>query len=76
MWRPMPRIVALLGAHIIKIKLTDHLMQPEAKKVYDKEKIDISDLTARVLHRVSQLQWPPHHRVFGRCGQGRRRGVR
>ncbi|WP_149142944.1 class I fructose-bisphosphate aldolase [Gemmobacter caeruleus] len=46
-------IAALLGAHIIKIKLsTDHLMQPEAKKVYDKEKIDISDLTARVRHCV------------------------
>ena len=46
-------IAALLGAHIIKIKLsTDHIMQPEAKKVYDKEKIDISTLSARVRHCV------------------------
>lgn len=46
-------IAALLGAHIIKIKLsTDHIMQPEAKKVYDKEQIDISTLSARVKHCV------------------------
>lgn len=46
-------IAALLGAHVIKIKLsTDHLMQPEAQKVYDKESIDIADLTARVKHCV------------------------
>jgi class I fructose-bisphosphate aldolase len=46
-------IAALLGAHIIKIKLsTDHLMQDEAKKVYDKQAIDISTLTARVKHCV------------------------
>ncbi len=42
-------IAALLGAHIIKVKLsTDHLMLPEAKKVYEDEKIDISTQAARV----------------------------
>jgi fructose-bisphosphate aldolase, class I len=46
-------IAALLGAHIIKIKLsTDHLMLPEAKKVYEAEKINISDMAARVKHCV------------------------
>lgn len=46
-------IAALLGAHIIKIKLsTDHLMQAEAKKVYDKQQIDIATLAARVRHCV------------------------
>ena len=43
------QIAALLGAHIIKIKLsTDHLMLGEAKKVYEAEKIDISTQAARV----------------------------
>lgn len=46
-------IAAMLGAHIIKVKLsTDHLEQPEAKKVYEKEKIDISTQAARVRHVV------------------------
>lgn len=45
------QIAALLGAHIIKIKLsTDHLMLAEAKKVYENEKIDIATQTARVRH--------------------------
>lgn len=45
------QIAALLGAHIIKIKLsTDHLELPEAKKVYEKEKIDVSTQAARVAH--------------------------
>ena len=45
------QIAALLGAHIIKIKLsTDHLMLPEAKKVYEAEKIDIKTQAARVRH--------------------------
>jgi class I fructose-bisphosphate aldolase len=45
------QIAALLGAHIIKIKLsTDHLMLPEAKKVYEAEGIDIATQTARVRH--------------------------
>ena len=45
------QIAALLGAHIIKIKLsTDHLMQPEAKKVYEAQKIDVASQAARVRH--------------------------
>jgi fructose-bisphosphate aldolase, class I len=45
------QIAALLGAHIIKVKLsTDHLEQKDAKKVYEAEKIDISDQAARVRH--------------------------
>ncbi|SET25258.1 class I fructose-bisphosphate aldolase [Oceanicella actignis] len=45
------QIAALLGAHIIKIKLsTDHLELPEAKKVYEEQKIDISTQAARVRH--------------------------
>ncbi len=44
-------IAALLGAHIIKIKLTtDHVMQDEARKVYDENGVDISTLAARVRH--------------------------
>ncbi|MEO0911722.1 MAG: class I fructose-bisphosphate aldolase [Pseudomonadota bacterium] len=43
------QIAALLGAHIIKVKLsTDHLSLPEAKKVYEDEKIDVSTQAARV----------------------------
>lgn len=46
-------MAALLGAHIIKVKLTtDHLMQPEARKVYAEKGIDISTLAARVRHVV------------------------
>ncbi|MEM6680828.1 MAG: class I fructose-bisphosphate aldolase [Pseudomonadota bacterium] len=46
-------MAALLGAHIIKVKLpTDHLEQPDAKKVYEAEGIDISTQTARVKHVV------------------------
>lgn len=42
-------IAALLGAHVIKVKLsTDHLMLPEAKKVYEGEKTDISTQATRV----------------------------
>jgi class I fructose-bisphosphate aldolase len=45
------QIAALLGAHIIKIKLsTDHLMLPEAKKVYLDKQIDIATQAARVRH--------------------------
>jgi class I fructose-bisphosphate aldolase len=47
------QIAALLGAHVIKVKLsTDHLEQDEAKKVYDKHKPDVSTLAARVRHCV------------------------
>ncbi len=45
------QIAALLGAHVIKIKLsTDHLMLGEAKKVYEAQKIDIATQAARVRH--------------------------
>lgn len=45
------QIAALLGAHIIKIKLsTDHLMLPEAKKVYEAQGIDVSTQAKRVAH--------------------------
>jgi class I fructose-bisphosphate aldolase len=45
------QIAALLGAHIIKIKLsTDHLSLPEAKKVYQSKDIDIATQAARVRH--------------------------
>jgi class I fructose-bisphosphate aldolase len=45
------QIAALLGAHIIKIKLsTDHLSLPEAKKVYQDKEIDIASQAARVRH--------------------------
>ncbi|TNC46700.1 class I fructose-bisphosphate aldolase [Rubellimicrobium rubrum] len=46
-------IAALLGAHIIKVKLpTDHVSQSEAKKVYDAQKIDVATGGARVRHVV------------------------
>ncbi|WCR12125.1 class I fructose-bisphosphate aldolase [Paracoccus stylophorae] len=45
------QIAALIGAHIIKIKLsTDHLMLPEAKKVYEDKQIDVSTQAKRVEH--------------------------
>ncbi|MBR3370078.1 MAG: class I fructose-bisphosphate aldolase [Rhodobacteraceae bacterium] len=45
------QIAALLGAHVIKIKLsTDHLMLPEAKKVYQDQNIEIATQAARVKH--------------------------
>ncbi len=44
-------MAALLGAHIIKVKLpTDFIEQPEAKKVYEATKVDISTQAARVKH--------------------------
>jgi len=47
------QMAALLGAHVIKVKLsTDHLEQKEAEKVYKAEKIDISSQAARVAHCV------------------------
>jgi class I fructose-bisphosphate aldolase len=46
-------IAALLGAHIVKVKLpTDHVSQAEARKVYDSQKIDVSTQEARVRHVV------------------------
>lgn len=45
------QIAALLGAHIIKIKLsTDHLENKDAKKVYEEQGIDISTQAKRVEH--------------------------
>ena len=45
------QMAALLGAHVIKIKLsTDDLELPEAKKVYDSQSIDIATQAARVRH--------------------------
>ncbi|MDP5308280.1 class I fructose-bisphosphate aldolase [Paracoccus spongiarum] len=45
------QIAALIGAHVIKIKLsTDHLMLPEARKVYEDRGIDVSSQAARVDH--------------------------
>lgn len=45
------QIAALLGAHIIKTKLsTDHIEQGEAKKVYEAQGIDVSTQAARVKH--------------------------
>lgn len=42
---------ALMGAHVIKVKLpTDHLEQGDAKKVYEKQKIDLSSMAKRVEH--------------------------
>lgn len=44
-------MAAQLGANIIKVKPpTDFIEQPEANKVYDSEKIDISSLKARIAH--------------------------
>jgi class I fructose-bisphosphate aldolase len=44
-------LAALLGAHIIKVKPpTNVLFQDAAKKVYEKEKIDVSSLPARIRH--------------------------
>jgi class I fructose-bisphosphate aldolase len=54
-------IAALMGAHIIKVKLpTDFLENGEAKKEYIAHKVDISTQTARVRHVVEA------------CFQGRR----
>jgi class I fructose-bisphosphate aldolase len=47
------QIAALLGAHIIKTKLSSgHLEQGEAKKVYEKHKVDVASQAARVRHCV------------------------
>jgi class I fructose-bisphosphate aldolase len=44
-------MAALLGAHVIKVKPpTDVLWQPEARAVYEKQKIDGSTLAKRVAH--------------------------
>ena len=44
-------MAAQLGAHIIKVKPpTDFIEQPDAKKVYAAQNIDISTLSARIAH--------------------------
>jgi class I fructose-bisphosphate aldolase len=49
-------MAALIGAHVIKVKLPSaHLEQPEAKKVYEDRKIDISTQAKRVEHVVQSL---------------------
>jgi class I fructose-bisphosphate aldolase len=46
-------LAAELGAHIIKVKLPSaHIEQPEAKKVYEREKIPAGTLAERVRHIV------------------------
>jgi class I fructose-bisphosphate aldolase len=46
-------MAALMGAHIIKVKLpTDHLDQGEAKKVYESQNIPRATLAQRVAHVV------------------------
>ncbi len=48
-------MAALLGAHVIKVKLgTDHLMLPEAKKVFEAEGIDIATQAARVANACAR----------------------
>lgn len=44
-------MAALLGAHIIKVKPPTAFLEPgEAKKVYEKEKIDTETMAARIRH--------------------------
>ncbi len=46
-------MAAMLGAHIIKVKPpTAFIEQAEAKAVYEKQKIDVSMLSARIAHVV------------------------
>jgi class I fructose-bisphosphate aldolase len=45
------QIAAQLGAHIIKVKPpTEHIEQDEARKVYEKQKVDVSTLENRIRH--------------------------
>jgi fructose-bisphosphate aldolase, class I len=47
------QIAAQLGAHIIKVKLpSEHIEQPEARKVYEAQKIPVGTLAQRVAHVV------------------------
>lgn len=46
-------MAAMLGAHIIKVKPpTAFIEQAEAKAVYEKQKIDVATLSARIAHVV------------------------
>lgn len=47
------QIACQLGAHLVKIKLpSEHIEQPEAKKVYEKHKVPISTAAERVRNVV------------------------
>ncbi len=47
------QIACQLGAHVVKVKPpTEHIEQDEARKVYEKEKIDVSTLEKRIAHVV------------------------
>jgi len=47
------QIAAQLGANIVKVKLpTSHLEQPEAKKVYEAQRVPLEPLAERVRHVV------------------------
>jgi fructose-bisphosphate aldolase, class I len=47
------QIAAQMGAHVIKVKPpTDHLEQPDAKKVYEKQRVPIGTLSERIRHVV------------------------
>ena len=72
------QIAALLGAHVIKIKLsTDHLEQGEAKKVYEKQGIDVSTQAARVRHCMQAAFAGRRIVVFsGGAAKGDGRGLR
>lgn len=46
-------MAALMGAHVIKVKPpSDHLEQPDARKVYEDQKIPRASLSERVAHVV------------------------
>ena len=66
-------MAALLGAHIIKVKLpNDYLENAEAKKVYLERQIPTAHPAgARPPRHAVVLQRPPHRRVLGRRRQGR-----
>ncbi|MFC4350929.1 class I fructose-bisphosphate aldolase [Fodinicurvata halophila] len=62
-------MAALLGAHIIKVKPpTEHIEQDDARKVYEKQKVDISSLSARISH-VMQSSFN-HRRIVVFSGGG------
>ena len=64
------QIAALLGAHVIKIKLsTDHLSLPEAKKVYEAGGIDVSTQAARVAHCMQSAFGGRRIMVFSGCAK-------
>jgi len=46
-------MACLLGAHVVKVKLPSaHIEQPEARQVYEKQKIAVDTMTQRVAHVV------------------------